>query len=385
MSTVVYKAYKYRIYPNKEQQTLIAKTIGCSRYIYNYLLNLWNNTYKDTGKGLNYYACSKELPILKKQFDWLKEVDSTALQSSTRDLTDGFGRFFKKQTNKPRFKSKKNSVQSYTSTNNNDSIRVEGDRVRIPKLGFVKFANSRRLTGVIKSATVRRNATGKYFISIIVETTVEELPKTNTTIGIDVGLTDFLTLSDGTNVSNPRNFRGLEKKLAKEQRKLARRKHQALEDKKPLLEAKNYQKQKIKVARVHEKISNKRKDFLQKLSTNLIKSHDVIGMEDLDIEGMLKNSNLSKSISDVSWSEFRRMLEYKAEWYGKELVVVDRFFPSSQLCSSCGEQNVGIKELSVRYWSCGSCGVGHDRDVNAATNIENEVKRMVTVGSTGLA
>jgi putative transposase len=302
---------------------------------------------------------------------WLKEVDAHALQSSLKNLSDSFDRFFKKQNDAPRFKNKRNKVQSYTTNiekkNQQPDVSISGNRLKLPKLGWVRFVNSRKVEGSILNATVRKNPSGKYFVSLLVETEVKEKEKTGSTVGIDVGLKDFAILSNGQVYKNPTFFRKLEEKLVKAQRILSRRQRFAIQQKRPLSEAKNVQKQRTKVARIHEQIANARTDYLQKITAEIIKNHDVIGIEDLKVSNMLKNRKLAKAISEVSWSEFRTMLEYKATWYDKQVIAVDPHC-TSQKCHSCGHTAKENRQTQTAF-ICVSCGHSENADINASRNI----------------
>ena len=359
------KAYKFRLYPNLEQRIFFAKTFGCSRFIWNQMLADRMAHYEEIGETL------KNTPAqYKNEFPWLKEVDSLALANVQLNLNAAYKSFFQSGFGFPNFKSKK-TVQSYKTNNQKGTIALLDGKVKLPKVGWVKLKLHRQVKGVIKSATISKTVAGKYFISILCEEEIVPLPKTDSSLGVDLGLENFAILSTGEKIGNHKFLVSLSKKLAKEQKVLSRRRLLAKKKGVKLSESSNYQKQKLKVARLHEKIANQRKDFLHKLSTNLIKNHDVICIEDLASRNLMKNHHLARAIGDASWSKFVRQLHYKADWYGKKIVTISRWFPSSQLCSFCGE-NSGKKGLSIREWTCENCGTHHDRDINASLNILKE-------------
>ena len=375
------KAYKFRIYPTEEQEIFFAKTFGCVRKVYNLMLNDRKKAYEevknDPSKKMTFPTPAK----YKKEFPFLKEVDSLALSNAQLNLDKAYKNFFRdKSVGFPRFKSKKNPVQSYTTNNQNGTVAlIDNKFIKVPKLkSLIRIKLHRQPKGRIKSATISRHASGKYYISLLCKEEINELPKTNSAIGIDLGITDFAILSDGQKIDNNRFTSKMEKKLKREQRKLSKRALLAKNKGIPLSEAKNYQKQKRKVARLHEKVMNQRTDFLNKLSTEIIKNHDIICIEDLNVKGMLRNHKLARSISDVSWSSFVAKLQYKADWYGREIIKVDTWFPSSQICSECGHKD-GKKSLDIREWTCPICHTHHDRDINASINILTEGLRIQTL------
>jgi len=356
------RAYRYRLYPNKKQRELIHKTIGCCRFVYNYYLNKRIEIYQNEGKTLNYNACANDLPNLKQQYQWLREVDSITLQQALKDLDNAYNNFFNNGHGFPKFKSKKNPKQSYRTQNVNNNIRIERNKIKLPKLGWVKFRNSRNFSGRIVSCTITKTNTDKYFISVLVEEEIQQLPPTDKVISFDLGIKYYLVTSEGEIVENPKTLYKYERKLAKLQRKLAKKQKGS----------NRYKKHAKKIAKLHEKITNTRNDFLHKLSSAIIHENQVIISEDLNVKGMLKNRHLAKAVSDATWSRFCSMLEYKAKWYGRTYHKVNPWYASSQTCNVCGYKNVNIKDLNIRQWICPQCNTKHDRDNNAAINILNQ-------------
>ena len=358
------KGVKFRIYPNKEQEKKIMQTLGCCRLVYNMGLDIRNAAYQN-GEKANYAYTCKMITLLKhtNDFSFLNDADSVALQQSLKDLDMAFQKYFTKKAEAPRLKSKHEYYQSYRTMNrrNKTTIRLVGKYLKLPKLGYVKVKQSMEV-GIINNVTVVRTKTGKYFAVLNVTFNPEQRQNGGKSIGIDVGIENFYTNSNGIKVDNPRYLEKHEQKLKREQRRLARKQKGS----------NNRNKQRLRVARAYEKVTNQRNDFLQKESTKLVRENQTICIEDLYISKMLCKHRLSKQISSAAWGKFFLMLEYKAAWYGNTIVKVPRFFPSSQICSKCGRTNTLIKNLSIREWECPNCHASHDRDHNAAINILNK-------------
>jgi len=363
----MYKAYKYRLYPNEEQKIMLSKTFGCCRFVYNHYLALRINAYKTDKTSLNKTECNNNLNReLKSEKEWLKEVDKFALTNSVYNLDKAYQNFFRRVKSGenpgfPKFKSKYNNHQSYTTNYTNDNIKVlfENNLIKLPKIEPIEAVLHRKFEGQIKSATVSKTCSDKYYVSVLVEVEQVELPKTDNKIAIDLGLTDYAAMSDGVKIENPKTLKKHEKKKNRIQKRLSRKQKGSS----------NRNKQRKKLAKIHEKIANIRKDCLHKLSRGIVDENQVIISEDLNVSGMLKNHNLAKSISDVSWSEFMQYLSYKSVWYGRTYHKIDAWYPSSQFCHICGCRNAAVKDLKVREWVCPDCGTKHDRDINAAKNI----------------
>lgn len=361
----VFKAFKFRLYPTDSQAILIGKHIGSARFLYNLALETKQTAWKSGGVSLSCFDLINQIPELKTECEWLKEVNSQSLQQSVKNMDIAFRKFFK-GAGFPKFKSKSNGRQSFSVP---QSVQIENGRLVIPKFkNGIDIVLHRPINGIIKSATISVTPTGKYFASILCETEEEIKAKPNVTektaIGIDLGLKSFLVTSDGETIDSPKYFRKSESKLKYLQRKFSKKKGKRT---------------KQKIALLHEKVASQRKDFLHKVSINLIKNHDSVCVENLRISNMVKNHSLAKSISDAGWGLFVTMLEYKAEWHGKNLLKIGSFEPSSKTCSCCGSIHDTLN-LHDREWTCSDCGAVLNRDVNASINIKNFALKNLSVG-----
>jgi|11_taG_2_1085331.scaffolds.fasta_scaffold02533_4 putative transposase len=364
---IINKAFKFRIYPSKEQKTLLEQHFGANRFVFNYFLNERKEYYlknkedieaKRVSGNLNYYDNAKALTKLKQQeeYNWLNNLNSQSLQATLKDLETAYKHFFKKKAYFPRFKSKKHNHNSFRIPQN---VKIEDNKLVIPKFKEgIKLKKHRDVNGRMVNATISKNVINQYYVSIIVECEVQSLDKLQKAVGIDLGIKDFAICSDGVIYENHKYLSKKEKQLKRQQRKLSKK----------AKGSQNRSKQKLKVAKIHNTIKNQRIDKLHKISTRLIKENQFICLEDLAVKNLVKNHKLAKSISDVSWSTFTTMLEYKAKWYGREVIKIDRFFPSSKTCNKCGYINQDLT-LKVREWTCQECNTKHDRDLNASINI----------------
>jgi putative transposase len=359
---MIRKGFKFRIYPNNEQEEFLNKHFGATRFIYNYSLDLKIKTYQKDKKSISYFDITKLLPKLKKKYEWLKEINSQSLQMSIRNLDNAFTKFFKEKKGFPKFKSRKSNHHTFQCPQN---YKIENNKLYIPKFNKgIKIKQHRDFEGKMKTLTISKTPTNKYYAIILVETTDNIIKpkklKQNKTIGIDLGLKDFCVISNEEKIENPKHLKQSERRLKIRQRRLSKKQK----------DSNNRIKYRYNIAKIHEKISFQRQNFLHQLSSKLIRENQSICIEDLNVKGMVQNHNLAKHIQDVGWGEFRRQLEYKSLWSGINLIVIGRFEPSSQICNNCGYRNHELN-LSQRTWICPECKIKLDRDINASKNIKD--------------
>ena len=360
----IQKAFKFRLYPNHSQQAELARQFGAARFVYNHYRAVREGFYMDCGSGLTYNDCANDLTQqLKVEHPWLKEADSQALQQALKDLDRAYVNFFEGRADHPNFHSKHDKQ----SIRYPQRFKVNDKRTYLPKVGWVKTVFHRPIDGLMKNCTVTKTKSGRYFVSIQVEMEAPDSTPKMEAVGIDLGLTTFAALSTGEKIDKPKHLYRSQRRLQIRQRRLSRKRKGS----------KHRNHARLPVAILHERVSNQRKDFQHKLSRHLVDNYGSISFESLNVAGMVKNHHLAKSIADASWSQFVTFVEYKAAWSGGQVLRVDRFFPSSKLCSDCGHKNKHLT-LNIRQWVCLNCGVIHDRDTNAAINILNQT----TVGAT---
>lgn len=360
---MTYKSYEFQIYPTKKQKAQLKKTFYCTRYVYNHYIDKTNKEKESKNLRFNYKESCNDLENLKKEKEFLNEVDPIALTMSLKHLNLAYKNYYRKIKNHPKFKSSKNHSYRYSTKNINNSIKINEQHIELPYIGQISYKPKISIEGKIFQATIKHEPDNRYYLTLLYYCRKpSSLPKTQKAIGIDMGLKHFAVTSDGQKISNPKYLDQSLKKLSKENRHLSRK----------VEGSSNWEKQRIKIGRIEKHITNQRKNFINKLTTQLINDYDIICVENLDVLDMLKKENWARQIEDASWQEFIRQLEYKAEWYGKKLIKIDHYYPSSQICSNCGSKNSDIKNLSIREWICPHCGKELDRDINAAINILNE-------------
>lgn len=367
-----FKTYHFRIYPNRLQANTISQILGCKRYVHNRFVATFKQQYPKLHQPLTMNDCKRELPRLIHAIPWLENIDANIFLEDLSHLTQSL-KTYQEGNSFPKYKKKTATKQSYQASKG--AYLIDRHYLYLPEIGRVRYRDRRYFTQPIIRTTITKTNTGKYYVSLLSKEDIKPLPKTHSAIGIDLGLESLMTLSDGTKIEHPHYIKKQIAKLKREQRKLSRRLRQAKQDGKALKDAKNYQKQRIKVAKIHEKIANQRMYQIDRMTTEIIKNHDVICIEDLDTKRLMENHQYAQSISDASWQKIVERLIYKAKWYGRKVIKVSPYYPSSQLCSECGYQERKL-EIGTREWECPRCHHKHDRDLNASKNILKEGLRI---------